>query len=301
MGKPLGKGIFFAIAAYLFWGLLPMYWKMLAAINSMHILAFRIIFSFFFVSIILLIRKNFHWLDFFKDIKKLFLIMLAAIIISFNWGLYIWAVNHGYTIQTALGYYINPLISVVFGLVFFREKLKPLQWIALGLAFSGVLMQTFFSGSFPWISLSLAFSFGLYGLIKKTVKLPALESLGAETLLACPIGLALLFFPFMASELFPEGQGLSYLARLPARAILLLLCSGAATSIPLYLFGKSVKMIPLSTIGFLQFLAPTMAFLQGVFIFREHFPLRNLAVFCFIWAAVILYVLSLRLPEKKRK
>jgi chloramphenicol-sensitive protein RarD len=173
-----------------------------------------------------------------------------------------------------------------------------MQWIALGLAFAGVLIQTFFAGSFPWISLCLASSFGLYGLIKKTVKLSALESLGAETLLACPIGLVFLFFPFTVSQLFPEGQGISYLARLPVYAILLLLLSGAATSIPLYLFGKSVKMIPLSTIGFLQFLSPTMAFLQGVFIFREHFPMRNLIVFCFIWAAVILYVISLKLPAR---
>ena len=215
--------------------------------------------------------------------------MLAAFTLSFNWGLYIWAVNSGHTIEASVGYYINPLISIVLGLCFFREKLKPLQWLAFGLAMAGVLILTVFSGAPPWISLGLALSFGFYGLLKKAVNLAALESLGAETLIAAPLGLLLLFLPAAGG-----GPGLAYLSKLPVSVVLLLLGSGAVTTLPLYLFAKGTKLLPLSTMGFIQFIAPTLTFLEGVFIFHESFPPRNLLVFGCIWGAVILYIVSLK-------
>jgi chloramphenicol-sensitive protein RarD len=202
-----------------------------------------------YLTLILFSQKKFSWLNFFKDIKKTIMLILAGIAVTCSWGLFIWAVNNGYTLQTSLGYYINPLIAIVLGLCFFKEKLKPLQWIALGLAVTGVLIQTIFNNQFPWISISLAVSFGLYGLIKKTVSLSALESVGAETLLAAPIGLVLLFYPFGTSTLFPDGQDISYIMQLPLYVLILLLFAGAATSIPLYLYGKGIKMIPFSTVG----------------------------------------------------
>ena len=287
-------GVFFAVFAYLLWGILPLYWKLLAALNPLHILAFRILFSLLLTGGILLARKNTAWLGFYKDARKRTLMILAALIISFNWGLYIWAVNEGHTIEAALGYYINPLVSVVLGLCVFREKLNFLQVIAFSLAVIGVLILTVLTGAPPWISLGLALSFGLYGLLKKTVNLSALESLGVETLIASPLGLLLLFGPFGTGGGFSHQQGLSYLTKLSLSTLLLLLLCGAITTLPLYLFARGAKMLPLSTLGFIQFIAPTLTFLVGVFVFRESFPLHDFIVFGFIWTAVILYIVSLR-------
>ncbi|MDR2921762.1 MAG: EamA family transporter RarD, partial [Treponema sp.] len=287
MNKSFGKGVFFAALSYVLWGIFPLYWKLLADIQPLHILGFRIVLSLLLVSVILFVRKNFTWLGFFRDRKTGILMALAAVTISVNWGLYIWAINMGHTIEASLGYYINPLVSIALGLLFFREKLKPLQWLAFAFAAAGVAILTVFSGTLPWISLGLALTFGFYGLLKKTVSLSALESLGVETLLALPLGVLLFFVPF-------EAGGISYLARLPVHVLLLLLLSGAVTTVPLYLFAKGAKMLPLSTIGFIQFISPTLNFFEGYFIFRESFPVQNFIVFGFIWFAAILYIISLK-------
>jgi len=287
-------GVFFAVTAYLLWGILPLYWKLLAALNPLHILAFRILLSLLLTGGILLARKNTSWLGFYKDKRKRTLMILAGLIISFNWGLYIWAVNEGHTIEAALGYYINPLVSVVLGLCVFREKLNRLQILAFSIAVTGVLILTVLSGAPPWISLGLALSFGLYGLIKKAVNIPALESLGIETLIASPLGLILLINPLGTGSESSHQQGLSYLTELPFSTVLILLFCGAVTTIPLYLFAKGAKLLPLSTLGFIQFIAPTLTFLVGVFVFRESFPLHDFIVFGFIWTAVILYIISLK-------
>jgi len=293
MSKSMSKGIIYAVLAYFLWGILPLYWKLLDAVNPLHILGFRIIFSFFIVSGILFSKKNFSWLYIFKSKKEGLLLILAALTISFNWGLFIWAVNMGHNIEMALGYYINPLISVVLGLCVFRERINLLQTIAFLLAVTGVVILTVITGSLPWISLALAFSFGLYGLIKKAVKLSALESLGSETLIASPLSLILLFSSFGTGGEFIYPEGLLYLKGLPAFTLVMLLLCGIVTALPLYLFAKGVKLLPLSTFGFLQFLAPSLNLLTGVFIFRESFPAYNFIVFGFIWAAVIIYIVSL--------
>jgi chloramphenicol-sensitive protein RarD len=296
-----GKGHFYAISAYLIWGVLPVYWKLLSNVSSLQILGFRILFSLLLVGSILLFRKDFSWLLFFRERKQALILTLGAITLSFNWGLYIWAVNSEHTLETAIGYYINPLISIIFGLCFFREKLKSLQWIAFILAAAGVLVMTFYTNTPPWIALGLALSFGLYGLLKKTVTLSALESLGAETLIAAPLGFLLLFI----NQGNPCGlfsiQALSGISKLPLSTHLLLLGCGAVTSLPLFLFAKSTKLLPLSTIGFVQFISPTLTFFEGVFIFREPFPFYYFIVFGCIWTAVILYIISLKaIPDKKR-
>jgi len=288
-----GAGVFYAILAYFLWGLLPLYWKLLSDIDPFHIVGLRIIFSLVLVGGILLAAKNYTWLNYFRDKRQGLSLLLAGLLVSTNWVIYIWAVNNGYTIETALGYYINPLISVVLGLIIFKEKINLLQKLAFASAVLGVLFKLLFTGALPWISLVLAVSFSIYGVFKKTVKLSALESLGGETLAAIPVSLFLLTGLF-GQDKFPNLQELNYLSELPVITLLLLLFCGLVTMLPLFLFAKSVKILPLSTIGFLQFLAPTLTFLTGIFIFQEEFPNHNFIVFGLIWASVILYIISLK-------
>ena len=297
-----GKGVFFVTTAYIIWGFLPVYWRILAVFSPTHLLGFRILFSLLFVSLALLKIKNFKWLKFYKDKQTRYYMILASLTVSFNWGLYIWAVNNGRTIEAALGYYINPLISIIFGLYFFKEKLKVLQIIAVCFAFIGVTVLTIFTGRFPWISLSLAIAFAIYSVLKKKVKLSALESLGAETLIAAPIAMTLLLASFGTEHgiQFTGFQGLSYILDLHIIILFLLLLSGPATSLPLYLFTIGTKILPFSTIGFIQFISPTFAFFTGLFIFKESFPARNFIAIGFIWVAVILYIISLRASPKLR-
>ena len=295
-----GKGIFFAIFAYLLWGILPIYWKILSGINSMHILGFRIILSLLLVGCILLASKNTSWLKFYKDRRKGLIIVLAGLTITFSWGLYIWAVNGGHTIESAIGYYINPLLSIVLGMIFFREKLKILQLLAFIVALVGVLILTILTGSPPWISLGVALSFAFYGLLKKTVHLTALESLGVETLVASPIGILLFLIPFGTNRSFPDPHSLAYILELPLKTLLFLPLCGLLTSFPLYLFAKSAKILPLSTLGFVQFLSPTLSFITAYFIFGESFPIQNFLALGCIWIAVILYTVSLKGSQRDK-
>jgi chloramphenicol-sensitive protein RarD len=280
-----GRGVISAVLAYSLWGILPLYWKLLAFVTPPHILAFRILFSLVLVSVLLLVMKNTAWLTLFRNKMKASLLILEALAISVNWGLYIWAVNQGHTIEASLGYYINPLVSVILGLIFFRERLGVLQWTAFGIGSLGVLLMTILSGTPPWISLGLALSFGFYGLLKKKISLSVLESLGAETLVAAPLGLALLFFPWGN---FSDISGLS------VPSWLLLSSIGLATTLPLYLFGQGAQRLPLSAVGFIQFISPTLQFFLGIFVFGESFPVRNYAAFALIWTSVILYSISLK-------
>jgi len=179
-------------------------------------------------------------------------------------------------------------------MVFFKEKLNVLQLLAFIIAIVGVLILTVLTGRLPWISLGLAFSFAFYGLLKKTVHLSALESLGVETLVASPIGILLLLIPFGTNRSFPDPHSLAYILELPLKTLLFLALAGLVTSFPLYLFAKGAKMLPLSTLGFVQFLSPTLSFITGYFIFGESFPVHNFLALGCIWIAVILYTVSLR-------
>ena len=296
-----GKGVLCAVFAYLVWGFLPLYWRMLAQLNSMHILAFRILFSLLLISIILFIQKKTSWLVFYKDRHKCIRLIFSGITICFSWGFYIWAVNGGFTIESALGYYINPLISIMLGMVIFKEKLNFLQGFAFALALAGVLLLTIFTGSLPWISILIGLSFTCYSFMKKTINMPALESVGVETLIGSPLGIILLFTPLgiIMTAGDPGHANISYLAGLPPLTLFLLIFIGAATTLPLFLFSIGARLLPLSTLGFIQFISPTMTFLTGFFIFKEPFPPRNFIVFGFIWAAAILYIISLRMRDKK--
>jgi len=185
------------------------------------------------------------------------------------------------------------------GMIFFREKLNPLQLISFGLAMTGVLIMTILSGSPPWISLCLAFSFAAYGLLKKTISMPALETLAIECLIIAPAGLLLIFAPFM-TVILPGWRSIGYMTELPAINFVLLVLSGVITVIPLYLFSRGAQMIPLSTLGFTQFISPTMNFLIAFFIFKEPFPWYNYIVFGLIWSAVILYIVSINIASRQK-
>jgi chloramphenicol-sensitive protein RarD len=279
------KGILYELFAYIVWGLLPLYWHLLDFISPFHILGFRITLSLVFTAIVLFFLRNSGWIRLLAAKESRLWVIAAGLVISFNWGLYIWAVNTGHTIDASLGYYINPLVSIVLGLVFLRERLSELQWTAFGFALAGVVLMAVFSGVFPAIALLLALSFGLYGLIKKKTHAAVLEALSAETLAALPIGIALLALP--VSQL-PE------LGALKPLQWALIAPAGAVTAIPLLAFAQGAKYLSLSTVGFLQFINPTILFFLGVFVFDEPFPPRNLIAFGLIWVAVILYCFSLR-------
>jgi chloramphenicol-sensitive protein RarD len=294
----MGRGFAYAIPAFTLWGILPLYWRMLSALDSLHILALRILVSLVVVAVVLLVQKKYSWLVIFRDSKKRPFLFITGLVLCFNWGFYIWAVNLGHTFEASLGYYINPLVSVVLGLVFYRERLGLLKWTAVAVAFTGILLLTLLSGSIPWISLVLAVSFGFYGLLKKKVSLAALESLGAETLVSAPIGLLLLLFGFgnngSGLPAFYGLRGLGYFADLPARVWLALPFIGILSSLPLYGFAHGAKLLPLSALGFVQFISPTIQFAIGFFVFGEYFPARYFFAFGCIWLAVIIYIFSLR-------
>ena len=287
--SPIKKGILLEVFSYTFWGFMPLYWHLLNFTSPLRILGCRITFALLFTALALFLRGNRSWLSLLGRKERRPVTVLCGIIISLNWGLYIWAVNTGHTIDASLGYYINPLVSVLLALIILREKLEPLQWIAFGFAALGVSLVTFFSGVFPWIALLLALTFGFYGLFKKKNKAGSLEALGAETLAVLPLGLALLLFP---------ARGL-LLINTPA-LWLLLISSGIVTAVPLYTFAKGAKLLPLSALGFLQFINPTILFFLGVFAFGEEFSPKMLWAFGCIWIAVGLYCFSLVKTNQKK-
>ena len=292
-----GKGVFCAVAGFFIWGVLPLYWRLLEAVAPLHLLAFRILLSLILLGAILALNRNFKWLTVFRDAKSGAVILFASLILCINWGLFIWAVNSGRIIETSLGYYINPLLSVVLGLVFFKERLSALQWTAFGLACLGVLILTLITGSLPWVSLVLAVCFGFYGVLKKKINLSSMESLAAETLAAAPLGIVLLLLRFDTAgglRAVVDVQSLSYIAALGSAIMIPLAFSGLLTSLPLYFFGLGAKLLPLSSLGFFQFIAPTISFLIAIFVFGELFPLYHFAAFAFIWAAALLHIISLK-------
>ncbi|MET3682714.1 chloramphenicol-sensitive protein RarD [Alkalibacillus flavidus] len=278
-------GILYATFAYLLWGFLPLYWKLIEHVPAWEILAHRIFWSLIFmVMFIVLIRR---WHLFVAEVKSLFTnmktalgISAAGIVISLNWVTYIWAVNSDHVLDASLGYYINPLISILFGLIFLKERFSRIQWVAIALAFIGVSYMTVNLGSFPWAALALAMTFGIYGLLKKVVQLNAIFGLAIETMIVAPIA-----FIYIASLESTGGGALGS----SWWTTLILIGAGIATAIPLLLFAQGAKRIPLSLIGFLQYLAPTLMLLIGVFLYNEPFTTVHAVTFILIWIGLILY------------
>ncbi|MDY0394309.1 EamA family transporter RarD [Virgibacillus halophilus] len=289
------NGIILVALAYVFWGFLPIYWKLADRVSAGEILAHRIIWSFVFMA--LLVTVTVKWRPFITECKaiihdkrKLLGITCASIVISLNWLTYIWAVNANHVIQASLGYYINPLVSVLLGIIFLKESLTRRQILSVVLAAAGVIYLTISYGVFPWISLVLAITFGLYGLLKKTVDISAMFGLTVETLVVTPIALIYLaFLPVQAFHFHSLFTGTN----------MLLMGAGVATAIPLLLFAAGTKTIPLSLVGFLQYIAPTIMLLLGVFLYDEPFTVAHMIAFSLIWFALIVYLASIYRPKKQ--
>ncbi len=272
-------GLYYGLGAYITWGLIPIYWPLLQPASSLEILSHRVVWSLLTLFIIISFLKQWTAVfDVVKIKKTAWILLLASIFISINWGVFIWAVSHDRVVDTALGYFMNPLVSVALGLIIFKEKLRKFQWVAVIIAFFAVLYLTFAAGSFPWISLSLAFSFGFYGLVKKVANVPSLTSLTVETTFVAPFFIGFLIWLYSRGELSFVQDGISH--------ALWLASSGLATIIPLLFFGAAVIRLPLSVTGLLQYIAPILQFLVGLFIFNEIVSPAKWIGFVGIWIAL---------------
>ncbi|WP_409302182.1 EamA family transporter RarD [Peribacillus sp. SCS-155] len=282
------EGAFYAALSYLIWGIIPIYWKWLQDVSAGEILAHRVLWSFVFMVILLLVTKKWSgFVIFLKDIaknrKKFSALLLASLLVSANWGIFIWAVNSGHILQTSLGYYINPLISVLLGVIVLKEKLSKAQIFAFSLAGVGVLILGVHYGAIPWVSLLLAITFGLYGLVKKMVNADSAIGLTLETMMVTPIAIGYwIYLMFTADSQFFSGANTS----------LLLMGAGIATALPLLYFAKGAQKVPLSMLGILQYIAPTITLILGVFVYHESFTRVHLLAFMFIWSALVIYTLS---------
>jgi chloramphenicol-sensitive protein RarD len=279
------KGILYALGAYTIWGILPIYWKALESVPPLEILGHRAIWSFALLAILILARREAISLVKVLSSRRIILFgALAAGLLGVNWLVYIWAVNSDHIVESSLGYFINPLVSVLLGVLFFKERLRPLQWAAVGLAACGVFYLTIRSGTLPWISLVLALTFGFYGLLKKSSSLEALPGLSLE--------MAFLSLPALVFLLFVQFQGSGAFGHAGAETNILLAFTGVITAVPILMFGMAARSIPLTLVGLLQYIAPTCQFLLGVLAYGEPFSHDRLIGFSIIWLALLFYWLE---------
>lgn len=283
--KPARKGVWCAVGAYVLWGLLPLYWKALQPVSAPQILAHRIVWSFAFLALLVVLRKEgVAFVAPGARCRTVLTYLLAACLLTVNWFTYIWSVNAGRIVETSLGYYINPLVSVLLGVVGLRESLRRVQWLSVGLAAVGVLYLTWQYGAFPWIALVLACSFGFYGLIKKTAALTALPGLVLET--------AMLTAPALGYLMVIESRGTGAFGHTSWSTSLLLAFTGVVTALPLLLFASAARQVNLSTLGLLQYISPTCGLVLGVWLYHEPFPRPRLLGFGIIWLALLIYWLE---------
>ncbi|WP_413408534.1 EamA family transporter RarD [Paenibacillus amylolyticus] len=282
-------GVISGASAYIIWGILPVYWNLIGSLSAKEILAHRIVWSFVFMILVLVFMgklKQFfiELCTLFKEPKKLFVIFAASIVISMNWYTYIWAVSNNHLVEASLGYYITPLVSILLGLIFLKEKLSFWSTVAFILASIGVLNMTLNIGTFPWVALSLAITFGMYGLLKKITQLEPMTGLTIETLIMAPFSLLFLGNLQMKNEsVFTQGS---------PQTIWLLMGAGVITAVPLLLFAITAKRVSLAMIGFLQYIAPTIMLILGILLYHEPFNYEQISSFIFIWISLILYTLS---------
>lgn len=278
----MNKGILYGIGAYIFWGFFPIYWKFLHHVPAIQLIGHRIIWSFLLLALVIAASRQ--WSDFRGTItmKVLRIYTIAAILIGINWFLYVWAVNHEFIVETSLGYFINPLISVLLGVVILKERLRPAQWVPVILAALGVAYLTYVYGRLPYIALSLAFSFGLYGLVKKLSPLGSLYGLTVET--------GILFIPALGYLIFVEANNTAAFLHTGAGSDLLMIGAGLVTTVPLLMFASAARSIPLWVVGLLQYIAPTLQFLIGVFMYKEPFSQNQLIGFGIVWVALIIFL-----------
>jgi chloramphenicol-sensitive protein RarD len=281
----MNKGMRYAIGAYISWGVLPIYWKWLHHVPALQLISHRILWSFFALVIVILLTHQ--WKEFRQAVfapRVLRVYTAAALLISINWLTYVWAVNAGHIVETSLGYFINPLLSVLMGVIFLHEHLRPRQWIPLGLAVTGVLYLTFAYGSLPWIALTLAVSFGIYGLVKKIASLGSLYGLTLET--------GILLIPAFCYLLYSDANGSGSFLHTGTSSDFLMIGAGLVTTIPLLMFASAAQRISLSFVGILQYIAPTLQFLVGVIIYKEPFTHIQFIGYGVVWVALILFAVE---------
>ncbi|GAA0493688.1 EamA family transporter RarD [Streptomyces olivaceiscleroticus] len=272
-------GLVYGFVAYGLWGVLPLYWHLLSAASPTEILASRMAWSLPVALIMLAALRRWSWIrPLLRQPKRLGLVVVAAAVISVNWYLYIWAVNSGHVLEASLGYFINPLVSIAFGVIFLRERLRPLQWAAVGVGTLAVLIMAVAYGRVPWIALLLAFSFATYGLVKKGIQLGGIEGFGTET--------AIQFLPALACLVLLGVRGESGFVSGGIGQSALLAGSGLATALPLIAFGMAAVRLPLSMLGMLQYLAPTFQFVLGITVFHEAMPPERWTGFVLVWLAL---------------
>lgn len=273
------RGVAFGFAAYGMWGLFPLYWSLLASAGALETLAHRMIWSLVVIVGVLAWTRRFgSFRAVVRNRRQLLLLTAAAVLISLNWGGYIWGVTHGHVVETALGYFIGPLVSVLLGVVLLKERLRRAQWIAVGLGVVAVAVLTIGYGEMPWIALLLAFSFATYGLVKKLANVGAVESMAVET--------SVTLLPALAYVVFLQASGNGTFTSLGAGHMLLLIGGGFVTMVPLLAFAAAAVRIPLSVIGLLQYLTPSMQFTFGVLVFGEQMPPERWLGFGIVWLAL---------------
>lgn len=288
------RGVLLALGAYTMWGVAPLYFKALTNVPPLEVLMHRVLWSFFFLALIIHASGGLARVKLLlKDKKRLGLLTLTALVIATNWLIFIWAVNNDRMLDASLGYYINPLINVVLGMVFLGERFRKLQWVAVVLAFSGVAIQVITFGSLPWVALVLACSFGTYGLLRKKINIDAATGLFIETLVLLPAALAyLLFIDSSTSDMMQNSLGLN----------LLLVAAGIVTTLPLLCFNGAATKLRLSTLGFFQYIGPSIMFMLAVGLYSEPFTADKATTFAFIWMALAIFTFdAVRQRNKQRR
>jgi len=286
------KGILYTALAYIMWGFFPIYFKLIQNIPAIQIVAHRVIWSFIFLIFLILIQRKLG--DLRQNLKpRIILIYLCAgVLLAGNWLTYVWSVNAGYVLEASLGYFINPLVSILLGTIFLREKLRLLQWVPIGLAAIGVTYLTISYGALPWIALILAFSFAFYGLVKKVAPLNSLNGLTLET--------AVLLLPALGYLIYCAADGTGAFIAAGWGQTILLSLAGIITAVPLLLFSSGARRIPLTMVGLLQYFSPTLQFLLGVLLYHESFTQARIVGFCIIWLALIVFTVEGFLFRRKQ-
>ena len=274
------KGIGYGLAAYGLWGAVPVFWPLVARAGSLELLAHRVVWSLVISVVLALVVLPKGWYRRMASRRTLLMLGLAAAVVSVNWGVYIWAVNHGHVVETSLGYYINPILSILIGVIVLGERMAPLQWASVGLALLAVVVLTIEYGRLPWISLVLAASFATYGVMKKQINGGAVETLTIESALLTPIALGYL--------VYLQARGGSTFVTLGWGHSLLLVATGLVTVVPLLFFAAAATRLPLSTLGLLQYLAPTLQFVLGILYFHEQMSTGRWVGFGLVWVALMI-------------
>ncbi len=278
------KGVLYVLAAYGMWGFFPLFFKTLEGVSAFQIMAHRVVWSFILLAGIILFRKELKALIGSITWRIAGLYLIAGVLLAINWVTYVWAVTEGYVVEASLGYFINPLVSVLLGVIFLQERLRPLQWVPVFLAAAGVTYLAISMGQLPWIALVLAFSFGFYGLMKKIAPLNSLHGLTLET--------GAIFLPALGFLLFEQARGAGSFVNDGTGTSLLLAATGIVTAIPLLFFASGTRVVPLTTVGLLQYITPSSQFLLGVLLYHEPFTRERAIGFIIIWAALVIFTVE---------